>query len=162
MSIHELSRLGGVFAILVFWHFFADWVFQTHKEALAKAKNHWVRARHCFVYAALFLPLFWLVGFRDNWLALTILFVSHFFIDTYIPVMLWAKHLRKAPQFEGVGRTRVFQPWQDNVVDQVGYKTDEDAFKAFAATNIGLVLMITMDQFLHIAFLLPVAWLMMQ
>jgi len=164
MTTQVLNQLGGIFAVLVFWHFLADWVFQTHKEAMSKATNWRVRLRHCVVYAFLFWPLFWLTGFEGDRAAMAtgILLTSHFIIDTYIPVMLWAKYLRRAPQFEGVGMTRIMRPWQDKVVDPITYKTDAEAFKAFAATPIGLVLMITMDQFFHIAFLLPVAWLMVQ
>jgi hypothetical protein len=61
-------------------------------------------------------------------------------------VLLWAKYLRKAPQFKKV--------------DACGW-TDIDAFVAFASTPLGLILLITMDQFLHIACLLPVAVLVM-
>ena len=159
MNIQNLSQVGGVFAVLVFWHFLADWTFQTHKEALAKAKNFWVRTRHCAVYAVMFWFLFLAVGFHGPraGIATMILFMSHFVIDTYVPVMLWAKYLRRAPQFSET----VFIPgtWQDKRIE-TRLRTDEEAFKAFASTPLGLVLMITMDQLFHIAFLLPVAWLM--
>jgi hypothetical protein len=182
MSINGLAAVGGVFAVLVFWHFFADWVFQSHKEALAKAKDWKVRARHCAVYTLLFYPLFLVMG-MNVWvgdICVSILFFSHFFIDTYIPVMLWAKHLRKAPQFADVvppvtftkeitsGETKVVanppQPWNNHEVGRITitYPDDEAAFKAFFATPIGAILCITMDQFLHIAFLLPIAWMMVR
>jgi len=110
-----LALMGGVFAILAFWHFPADWLFQSHKEALAKAKNHLVRARHCLVYTAIYVPVLLLLRLRINpydglhlasldnfWWCLAILWVSHFIIDTYWPVMMWAKYLRRAPQFKDV------------------------------------------------------------
>lgn len=141
----RFAAMGGVFAVLVFWHFFADWLFQTHVEAMAKAKDRRVRAMHCLVYAGLFVPLF--AGLHMPLLgacySLAILFTSHFVIDSYIPVLLWAKYLRRAPQFSAG-------------------TSNEEAFKAFAATPIGLVLMIVMDQFFHIAFLLPIAWVLTQ
>ncbi len=162
MSIHSLALTGGVFAVLAFWHFFADWVFQSHKEALAKSTDWVVRLRHCLVYTVLFVPLFWLVGFRGikETFALLLLLTSHFIIDTYIPVMLWAKYLRLAPQFAQVGVRQPPQGWQDKVVEPVTFNGDVEAFKAFFATNVGAILCITMDQFLHIGFLLPIAWLM--
>jgi hypothetical protein len=197
MTTSQLAQVGGVFAVLVFWHFFADWVFQSHKEAMAKAKNHLVRARHCVVYTVLFIPLLLLLSVREGqdvlggtgtasleitssfYISLAILFFSHFVIDTYIPVMLWAKYLRRAPQFadvvppvvltkeqvegllRGEGKIKG-RGWSDYEVDRITYKSDEEAFKAFFMTPVGAILCITMDQFLHIAFLLPVAWLMIQ
>lgn len=157
-TLNKIADVGGVFALLVFWHFFADWLFQSHKEALAKSKDSKVRLRHCAVYTGLFLPAFLLAGVSFSTIVLCsfILFSSHYVIDTYIPVMLWAKYLRKAPQFE----TYVFNPsgWVDNKLEHCK-RTDEESFKAFASTPLGLILMITMDQFFHIAFLIPVAWL---
>lgn len=89
------------------------------------------------------------------------LFLSHYVIDSYVPALLWAKYLRCAPQFEGARTRKVMKPWADKEVDCITYATDVDAFKAFASTPLGLVMMITVDQLFHIAFLLPVAWLMM-
>ena len=115
-------------------------------------------------------------GFLASWLsppswpvlgAAFILLVSHFIIDTYIPVMLWAKYLRRAPQFKDVvaaGEVKLVptaaKPWSDKVIDRVTYLSDVEAFKASFATPVGAILYITMDQFLHVAFLLPVALLM--
>lgn len=183
MSIHSLALTGGVFAVLVFWHFLSDWVFQSHKEALAKAKDWRVRLRHVTVYSTLFLPLFWLVGFWGAKAAFAwlLLMFSHFVIDTYIPVMLWAKYLRRAPQFKDVVPPVTFtkeqmeqmmagtlpmivnpprKGWSDHEVDRITYKSDGEAFYAFFMTPVGAILCITMDQFLHIGFLLPIAWLM--
>lgn len=182
MTTSTFSNVGGVFGLLVFWHFVADWLFQSHKEALAKASFPTVRAIHCIKYTLAFLPIFWLLRAENLtvvWSMLTLL-LSHYVIDSYVPVMLWAKHLRKAPQFDQVKRygrrtagTYVLptgQPitftgpehagrgWVDNEVDELTYANDKEAFKAFAGTPLGLVLMITMDQLFHIAFLLPVAW----
>lgn len=162
MNTNVITQVGGIFTILVFWHFFADWVFQTHKEAMSKSKNAWIRARHCVIYTLLFWPLFLLCGFHGEkaGMATFILFATHFIIDSYVPVMLWAKYLRRAPQFQNVGTLRSVGQWQDNVVEQNNHLTDTDAFVAFVQTPLGLVLTITMDQFLHIACLGPVAWMM--
>jgi hypothetical protein len=184
-----LALLGGIYVLLAFWHFPADWLFQSEKEALAKAKNHLVRARHCLVYAAIYVPLLLLLRTRIHegvfdygptaelvlgwqfWTSLAILWGTHFVIDTYIPVMLWAKYLRRASQFKLVltpeerlrrARERARDPkgWQDKVVDQpITYDDDEAAFKAFFMTPIGGLLCITMDQLFHLACLWPVAWL---
>ena len=106
------------------------------------------------------------------YVAFAILFVSHYIIDSYVPVMLWAKHLRKASEFSYVvppmtltkeqheafmkGEMKIHAVgWSDKVVDHVMYPNDKEAFKAFAHTPIGVVLMITIDQLFHIAFLLP-------
>ena len=112
-----LAILGGIYVILAFWHFPADWLFQSQKEALTKATNHWVRARHCLVYTALYVPLLLVLRLRmgifgdlhladmgNFWWCLGILWLSHFIIDTYWPVMMWAKYLRRADQFKHVKR----------------------------------------------------------
>lgn len=56
MNAQQLTQLGGLFSILVFWHFVADGTFQTHKEALTKSTNRRVRLRHCASYTLLFCP----------------------------------------------------------------------------------------------------------
>jgi hypothetical protein len=66
-------------------------------------------------------------------------------------IMNWDSvcHLQiKAEQFKHIGKDKEF-------------KTDAEAFKAFASTPLGLILVITIDQFLHIACLLPVATVML-
>lgn len=174
VTFEQLVALGGIFALLVFWHFFADWFFQTHAEAMAKAKDGRTRAWHCLKYALLFTPVMALIGVQDDaaWWAFTILFGSHYIIDSYVPVMLWAKWLRQAPHFD----VKVWLPggWEDKKIELVDastvpydknqdgvvrQRTLEEGFKAFIAEPIGIVLMIVMDQFMHIAFLLPVAYI---
>src|SRR6266436_9594847 len=99
MSIHILrfAIAGGIFAWLVFNHFAIDFFFQTHREAMNKHNNAKIRARHCLIYALGFVPLLWYLGFAGwEWLAgLGILFVSHFCLDTYMGVYLWAKYVRR-------------------------------------------------------------------
>jgi hypothetical protein len=162
MALNMFAKVGGVFAVLVFWHFLADWVFQSHKEEMQKSNDRLVRAWHCLKYALVFVPLFWWASFPDGafeW-SMVILFASHYVIDSYVPVLLWAKFLRKAPQFDSVGKDLPAPVgWSDRVIESPRYRTNEEALKAFALTPRGLVLMITMDQFLHIAFLLPIAYL---
>lgn len=152
--------------ILVLCHFAFDWVYQSHKEALAKSKNRKVRLWHCVKYAVPFVPVLMWFGMGSGAIlaSLAILFGTHYVIDSYVPVMLWAKYLRRAPEFDNIGERPVSHPvgWQDKVIERTYYPTDVDAFIAFARTPLGLVLMITMDQFLHIACLLPVAMLAMR
>ena len=141
----SIAELGGFFSILVFWHFVADWIFQSHDEAMKKSKNHEIRAIHCMIYTICFFPLLCVLPLTTTQLLISvaILFFSHFIEDTYVPVMLWAKHIRKAPEFN----------WHDR---------DEDAFIAFASTPLGKILAIVVDQLVHIAFLLPIAYMAAQ
>src|SRR5271163_1367015 len=96
----NIALLGGIFAILSFIHFFVDWIFQSHAEAMVKHNNPKIRAKHCAIYTAGFVPLFLLCDF--SWLewfvALNILFWSHFYLDTYHGVYLWAKYIRRPPE----------------------------------------------------------------
>jgi hypothetical protein len=138
---NTLTVIGSLFSLAVFWHFVADWFPQSHQEALAKSQNADTRAWHCSKYTLVMMaPLIGTNLITRPYVAFAcamILYVSHYIIDSYVPVLLWAKYLRKHPAF-------------DNVM------SDKDAFKAMASTNIGLILIITMDQLFHIAFLLPV------
>lgn len=152
--------------VLVLCHFAFDWLYQTHAEAIAKSQNSGVRFWHCVKYSVPFVPVLWLfgMGFWERQLSLLILCATHYVIDSYVPVMLWAKYLRKAPQFDLVDpeKAKTMEGWSDYRVEPVFYKTDMEAFKAMASTPLGLILVITMDQFLHILCLLPIAYMAMR
>lgn len=129
MTVEALSRIGGVFAVLAFAHFAVDWGLQSHQEAMKKSKNWRIRARHCLIYSLGFLPVFWLLDLSAAFSAVlfSILWVSHFIEDTYWPVFLWAKYIRRPPSLDTV---------------------------EFVKTPLGLILVITMDQIIHLAFVL--------
>lgn len=145
MNIDYLSRLGGLFAVLVFVHFFVDWIFQSHDEAMIKHKNAAVRAKHCLVYTTPFVFLAIILG--ASWLKLaaiaSILFMSHFAEDTYIPVYLWARFIRKPPQLRIDNSQKGFSAWltEDPVLSKI--------------------LLIAIDQIIHVSFLVPVAMILM-
>lgn len=156
MIVASLAMGGGLFAVLTFIHFFVDWIFQTHSEAMIKHNHPWIRAKHCAIYTAGFLPFFWLCGFTTlEWVfSVNLLFWSHFIEDTYFPVFLWAKYIRRPPQMtepqkiEGLdGYVRVEEP------------DAKKGFVQFIETPIGKILMISIDQIIHLAFLWPIAWL---
>jgi Protein of unknown function (DUF3307) len=153
-----VALMGGIFAVLTFIHFFVDWIFQSHSEAMVKHNNPKIRAKHCLIYTAGFMPLLWFCHF--NWIELlvaaNILFWSHFCEDTYIPVFLWAKYIRRPPEMT--------QPRKSVGVD--GYVTilPPDAkvgFVDFIQTAMGKILMITIDQLVHLIFLFPIAWMIL-
>lgn len=135
-----LVQIGGLFAVLSFIHFFVDWLFQSHDEAMAKHNNSLIRAKHCFIYTLGFIPLFILLNLSVGLsiILCAILFLSHFIEDTYIPVYLWAKYIRK--------------PAEIKLMD------DKYAgFMAFATTPLGKILMIAVDQIIHLFFVMIVA-----
>ena len=140
-----LGTVGGLFALLALWHFFADWTFQSHKDAIAKSKDQRVRASHCIEYVFAFFPAWtWASLAQNNGIlkCITIvftLFFTHFIIDSYKPVAWWAKNVRHDPAF-------------DQHPDDY-----ETAMKAMMSTPVGAILCITMDQILHLACLVPVA-----
>ncbi len=154
----EIALTGGLFSILVFIHFFVDWIFQSHAEAMVKHNNPKVRAKHCLIYTIGFVPFMAL--FHLSWMewlfALNLLFWSHFIEDTYFPVYLWAKYIRKPPEmFKPItvtytdGYTKVLPP------------STRTGFLEFINTPMGKILMIAIDQIIHIAFLFPIAWILM-
>lgn len=152
-----LTKVGSIFALAVFWHFIADWVFQSNQEAITKSRDSEVRAWHCIKYTAMMMLPFIGMSIMGHWLVACavgfILFVSHYVIDSYVPVMLWAKYLRKHPAFNEYKYVEVRKGEYHKV-------TDDEAFMKMASTPIGLILIITMDQLFHIAFLIPVVVLM--
>ena len=136
---------GGFFSLLAFIHFFVDWIFQSHAEAMVKHNNSKVRAKHCFIYTLGFVPLLgfcYFVGALAFWqlvASIFILFVSHFVEDTYLPVLLWAKYIRRPPEMAPPADPKV-------------------GFIAFVQTPLGKILMIAIDQIIHLAFLFPIVW----
>jgi len=155
----EIGLTGGFLAILVFIHFFVDWIFQSHAEAMVKHKDQRIRAKHCLIYTFGFVPLFLFCHFSPlEWLfALNLLFWSHFVEDTYIPVYLWAKYVRRPPEMT--------EPRKEVGID--GYVTvsppdPKAGFVDFIQTPMGKILMIAIDQIIHICFLVPIAWMIMR
>ncbi len=140
--IETLSTVGGLFALLGFNHFVVDWVFQTHHEAMRKSTDWRWRARHCFIYMIGFLPILLLMGLElwELGLAQAILFTSHFIEDTYIPVYLWAKYIRRIPGIR-----------LDGIM----------AFKSEFGHPLGLMLFVAVDQIIHLLFLFPLIYLAM-
>lgn len=151
---------GGLFAILTFIHFFVDWIFQSHAEAMVKHNNAKIRAKHCAIYTAGFLPilLFCMVAGALTWwqllLSVTILFVSHFCEDTYLPVYWWAKYIRRPPEMTEPLRV----PTNINNHFNVLPPDPKAGFIQFIQTPLGKILMIAIDQIIHITFLFPIVW----
>jgi hypothetical protein len=155
----QLALMGGLFAILCFIHFFVDWIFQSHAEAMVKHNNPKIRAKHCLIYTAGFVPLFLFCHFSVwEWLiALNVLFWSHFGEDTYVPVYLWAKYIRRPPEMS--------QPRMQKGLDgyiSVSLPDPKEGFREFVGTAMGKILMIAIDQIIHLLFLLPIAWMILR
>ena len=116
-----------------------------------------------------------------------ILFWSHFCEDTYIPVFWWAKHIRKVPSMQWklckMNSVRLRDPdggvryilkapsaedWRgfihfkvhsgDLSIEEGQKQLDRGGFREFVETALGKILMIAIDQIIHISFLFPVAW----
>ncbi len=191
-----LPRTGGCFALLTLLHFTVDWVFQSHDEAMAKSRDWAVRLRHCSVYTMPFV----LVMAASTWSLLpcfgacAILFVSHFVEDTYLPVLWWAKYVRRPPTMrrrlvwhegwwairEGK-ETRYFRSDVElrilkevlghrdhprQVMDHANPRAeaqrrlDLDGFISFVGDPLGKILLIAIDQIVHLLFLVPVAYML--
>lgn len=139
LSVELVARVGGIFALLTLVHFIADWLFQSHAEAMAKPTDFYVRGIHCLIYTAILLGVI-AVSLAPSPFAMAViavaLWVSHFIEDTYLPVIVWAKFIRKPPEMS---------------------TTTLEGFKDFASTPLGKILLITVDQIVHLVFLVPVA-----
>ena len=137
--IETISLLGGLFSVFAFVHFFSDWIFQTNHEAINKHKDMFIRARHCTIYTIFFVPLLLLLT-TVLWkviISIMILWFSHYIIDTYIPVYLWAKHMRKIPHLNCLSA----EP--------------KEKFKELWLKPVYPILFIVVDQILHLLFLWP-------
>ena len=154
-----LALSGGLFAVMTFIHFFVDWIFQSHAEAMAKHNDARVRARHCLVYTLGFAPLlvFFLwtgaLTFLQFFLSLAILFFSHFVEDTYLPIYYWALYIRKPPELT---HPITYAGEDGAFITEVNPKI---GFVQFVQTSLGKILMIAIDQIIHIAFLFPIVWM---
>jgi hypothetical protein len=155
--VQLIAAAGGIFAVLAFVHFFVDWIFQSHAEAMVKHNNALIRAKHCAIYTLGFVPLFFL--FQFNWwewlVGLNILFWSHFCEDTYIPVYLWAKYIRRPPEMT---EPRKVTTGTDGYVTVLP-PDPKAGFGEFVQTALGKILMIAIDQIIHLLFLFPIVWL---
>jgi hypothetical protein len=164
MSImNEVALAGGLFAVFTFIHFFVDWILQTHAEAMAKHNNWKVRARHCLIYTLGFIPILYVLEFSAwKWIvAVNVLFWSHFVEDTYLPVYLWAKYVRRPPE--------MIEPWKEtftqvdgSIAVKVHPPDPKKGFIEFIQTPLGKILMIAVDQIIHLAFLFVLVWLAFQ
>ena len=136
------AQIGGLFAFLAFVHFAVDWIFQSHAEAMVKHKHDGIRAKHCLIYTVPFVPILAWWGFDVVMVVglSGILFLSHYLEDTYKPVVFWMRHIRRHPAF-------------------VPGKNDNEAFvEAISADGgLGKILMIAVDQTIHLAFLMLIA-----
>jgi hypothetical protein len=168
-----IARFGGVLCVFIFVHFFIDWIFQTHAEAMVKHNNLPVRAKHCAIYTAPFIPLLWWMGVSPLLIAVCacILFFSHLIEDTYLPVYYWALYIRRVPSMHWK-RLDPASPELKELLDALcGFLRDEveykevqkieqkiarKGFKEFIDTTLGKILMVTIDQIIHISFLIPV------
>ena len=90
-----------MWAFLLFCHFCADWLGQSHEEAEAKKCNARVRAIHCLKYTLYMAFPVWLV-LAGSWGlfvgCLMVLFFSHYIGDSYELQLWWAKRIRRIPE----------------------------------------------------------------
>lgn len=157
MDITKLAIFGGILFILTIVHFIVDWIFQSNKDAMAKHNNPLIRAKHCLIYTVGFVPIMLLMKLElwEMFVGSFILFTSHFYLDTYHAVYLWAKYIRKPNEMLLLKQYHMFK---GNEI--VVYPTnDKEGFAEFAKTTLGKILMIVVDQLTHIIFLIPLAWM---
>lgn len=137
-----LAKAGGIFAVLVFIHFFIDFIFQSHDEAMVKHSSLKIRARHCAVYTTGFFPILILLELNPVrfLIATVILFISHMIEDSYYPVYLWAKFFRRPPEMD---------------------TNPTEGFILFIQTTLGKILIMVIDQVIHLTFLWAIVLLSM-
>jgi hypothetical protein len=110
------------FENLMIAHFIGDWILQPSSMGIQKSSNWKIRFLHCLIYTACF---FWL-----NWIACFWIFITHFIIDSYMP-LFWFRKSRG------------------------DFKTIEE-FKTSFNTPAGFFINVVLDQIFHIITFLPV------
>ena len=157
--IFKLALLGGLYAVLTFIHAASDFLLQSHAEAMVKHNHPKIRAKHCLIYAVSFIPLFCFCSFSlIEWIiALNVLFWSHFYLDTYHFVFVWAKYIRRPPEM-----TLPIQQTNADGYVNVLPPDPKKGFVEFVSTPLGKILMIAVDQITHLAFLFPIAYLILR
>lgn len=159
----KVAIAGGIIAVLALIHNVVDVIFQNHAEAMVKHNNPKVRAKHCLIYTLGFVPLMWYFDFTFwEWMVgLNTLFWSHFCEDTYIPVYLWAKYIRRPPE--------MVEPWKETYTREDGSKAvrvhppdPKRGFGEWIQGPLGKILMIWVDQIVHWIFLVPIAIIAMR
>jgi len=141
---------GGVFAVLAFIHFAVDWCLQTHAQGHSKSFQKGGRGPlvlHCLVYTLGFAPILAYLASTpwEGAAALAILFLSHLVGDTYLPVYLWFRYVRRPPL------PRNTEEWS--------FVT---AYKMCTEDSGNLILVTVVDQVWHLAWLWPVVWLVVR
>jgi len=154
---------GGLFSVLAFIHYFVDFIFQSHSEAMVKHNNPKVRAKHCGIYTLGFIPIL-LFCYSVNALllwqlivSLLVLFFSHFYLDTYHGVYLWAKYIRRPPEMT----EPIKQPSNIDGYVNVLPPDPKAGFVLWVQTTLGKILMIAIDQVSHLSFLWVVVYFVM-
>lgn len=135
-----MSTAGGIFVLLAFIHLLADLMLQTETMAKRKAdESSWLLIIHSAVYAVVFIPFLALAFDGSVHLTATCvltLMMSHGAIDTYTPIWVWARLVRKP---------------QEMKEDPIG------GFTLWSSKPYGMLLTHIIDQFMHGCFLVPVA-----
>jgi len=114
-----------LFEKLLICHFIGDWLLQNQYIAEHKTKDTAIRAMHCAIYTSCFC---WL-----GWLPCVYIFVTHFIIDSYMPLYYFRK-LR-------------------------GDYTNLEEFKESFKTPAGFMVNVTMDQIFHLLTFVPIVFL---
>ena len=154
MLIKTLADAGGLLFILTIVHFILDWIFQSDKIAMSKHSNSSVRAQHCLLYAIGFIPIMFLFKFQmwEYVFGFSVLFITHYIEDSYVPLYLWAKYIRKPLVCSFINH-----PMDNNLVRQTNNQdyeyhslNNKKDFYKFCDTQLGKILVITVDQIIHI------------
>jgi hypothetical protein len=135
----------NLFEMLVLVHFIADWIFQSQRQASKKHSDIVALLEHSFYYSLFFTPLIlWKFGGLWGSLVFVILFLSHALFDNR-KFELWL--LKK----KGI------LIWKDAQSKFYPYYLDEDKQQKDIDMGLFWIILITIDQMLHIAVLAFIA-----
>lgn len=139
---------GGIFAVLMFVHFIADFIQQSSYDTDVKYTSHRSLFKHSLIYTIQFLPfMFFLkMALWEICLGVVWLLLTHFAIDSMWFTKLWVFKLYKPPELFGV----------DGIVPDYNCKVANAIFFKWAATPNGRLRVLLIDQIQHATALWPI------
>ena len=150
-ELHSLIDIfedaGGMFALLMYVHFIADFLQQSSYNTDEKYTNHMALLKHSAIYSIQFLPFMFFLQFTSWEIVAGFLWliVSHFAIDSMWFTKLWVFKLYRPPElFRDRGRLPIYD-----------CETAMLAFDKWSITPNGRMRILLIDQVQHATALWP-------
>lgn len=140
--------MTNIILILLLFHFVVDFVFQRHETAINKGKDRMTLLGHSLIYGLAMYMVFSSVvttEIDNEYGVLVYVFfaVSHYFIDSGFPIVMWAKFIHQNPLFENVytlkdGKEAILKDCLENPFRPAIYIAIDQIFHILVIVGIGV------------------------